>query len=291
MADERVESEGFFEMLWDCSHCGTKGLLGASQRFCAECGGPQDPAKRYMPTPEQQKLVAGHKYVGADRECPSCKQPQSAAGKNCSHCGSPLDGSKDVTGLPPPAPPAKKSHLTLIVGILGVVAGLIVLIYMRCVRTRDAKLTVAGHRWSRTIAIEEYRDTQDTAWRDQTPADARGVACTRKQRSTRQVPDGEDCHTERHDKKDGTFEQVKKCKPKTRSEGVDDDWCTFAVTRWKQVDQVVATDKGLSPAWPKLSRVPGDADDDPDDRHAPRRRADRGADARSRAERRRHAIV
>jgi hypothetical protein len=29
---ERVESQGFYEMLWDCDHCDTKGLFGKSQR-------------------------------------------------------------------------------------------------------------------------------------------------------------------------------------------------------------------------------------------------------------------
>ena len=51
MLKEHIESQGFFEMLWDCEHCGTKGLLGKSQRYCAECGAPQNPAKRYFPTP------------------------------------------------------------------------------------------------------------------------------------------------------------------------------------------------------------------------------------------------
>jgi hypothetical protein len=64
------------------------------------------------------------------------------------------------------------------------------------------------------------------------------------------VQDGEECHTEKVDKKDGTFEQVKKCKPKYRSEGVDDDWCTFRVRRWTKADSVKAAGTGLDAAWP-----------------------------------------
>src|SRR5262249_42865543 len=67
---------------------------------------------------------------------------------------------------------------------------------------------------------------------------------------SRQVQDGEECHNERRDKKDGTFEQVKKCKPKYRSEPVMDSWCRFTARRWKKVDDVKATGTGMSPAWP-----------------------------------------
>src|SRR5580658_2753628 len=102
MADDRVESEGFYEMLWDCAHCGTKGLLGKSQRRCPECGAPQDADKRYFPTDEQKQLAVGHVYVGADAHCPSCAAAMGAKVKNCTQCGSPMDGSKEVAGVAAP---------------------------------------------------------------------------------------------------------------------------------------------------------------------------------------------
>ena len=67
MGEIRTQSEGHFEMLWDCEHCGTKGLLGLSQRYCAECGAPQNPDKRYFPKEGEAKIVDGHRYDGADR--------------------------------------------------------------------------------------------------------------------------------------------------------------------------------------------------------------------------------
>ncbi|HET9484559.1 MAG TPA: hypothetical protein VFO79_11435, partial [Xanthomonadales bacterium] len=72
---ERVESQGFYEMLWDCGYCDTKGLLGKSQRHCANCGAKQNPDKRYVPTEEQKQRIEGHKYEGSDRTCPSCHSP------------------------------------------------------------------------------------------------------------------------------------------------------------------------------------------------------------------------
>ena len=258
MTTERTESEGFYEMLWDCDHCGQKGLLGKSQRHCGQCGGPQNPEKRYYPSPEQQQKVEGHIYEGSDRTCPACSAPMSARAKNCTQCGSPLDGSKDVASVDdkrPAAPPRAKHRRRIWPWIVGGIVVLSVAIWALFIRSHEAKVTVAGHRWERTIAIEQYGDHQQSAWRDQVPAGTSFPMCVRKQRSTRQVADGEDCHTERHDKKDGTFEQVKKCTPKTRSEGIDDDWCTFTVRSWLKVDEVKATAAGLTPSWPD-SKLP-----------------------------------
>ena len=256
MADqERTESEGFYEMLWDCDHCDATGLLGKSQRYCAQCGGPQNPAKRYFPTPEQQKLVDGHQYEGADRHCPNCSGPMGAKATNCTNCGAPLDGSAPVKGVAPEAPvaPVKKPRRWWMVAlVLVLVFGGAFGIWWRCIRTRTETLAIAAHKWERAIAIEQYGDHDTSTWRNEVPGNASAMTCIRKQRSTKQIQDGEDCHTERHDKKDGTFEQVKKCKPKYRSEGIDDDWCTFRVRRWQKIDELKVAGTGMAPAWPAL---------------------------------------
>ncbi len=260
MSEERVESEGFYEMLWDCDHCGTKGLLAKSQRHCAECGAPQNPDKRDYPPPGMQTKVEGHSYVGADLTCPACGSPMSAKAKNCTQCGSPLDGSKEVRGVDerpqPAAAPKRKRRVWLYVLIAVLVVGFA--IWWLFIRKHDATVTVAAHRWERAIAIEEFDQRQESAWRDQVPVGAELPMCTRKQRTTRQIQDGEDCHTERHDKKDGTFEQVKKCTPKYRSEPVDDDWCTFSIRKWIRIDQVKASGTGTNPTWPTQSVPPAD---------------------------------
>ena len=105
---EREESVGHFEMLWDCDHCETKGLLAKSQRHCPECGAPQSAIKRYFPKPEEQRPVDGHVYEGSDRHCPACNAPMSAKGTHCTQCGSPLDGSKTYKIHLPPNIPAKE---------------------------------------------------------------------------------------------------------------------------------------------------------------------------------------
>ena len=253
MGQEREESQGFFEMLWDCEFCDARGLLGKSQRYCASCGAPQNPAKRYFPEEGEQRRVDGHLYEGADRTCPACSAPQSAKAKNCTHCGSVLDGAAEVRGVvdapaarAAPARPRRRRRIWPYV-VLGI-ALLAVAIWWRCIRTREAQVTVAGHHWARAIAVEEFNERQEEAWRNEVPAEASFPVCNERQRSTRKIEDGEECHSERRDKKDGTFEQVKKCTPRYRSEPVMDSYCRFTVRRWKA--EVKASGSGLSPAWP-----------------------------------------
>lgn len=257
MGHEREESQGYYEMLWDCDHCDARGLLGKSQRYCANCGAPQNPDKRYFPREGEERRVDGHLYEGADRSCPACGAPQSARAHNCTHCGSPLDGAAEVRGVADapatpraavarPAGRRRRIWPWLVLGLLVIATA----IWFRCLRSQSAQVEVAGHRWVRTVAIEEFDERTEEAWRNEVPRDAGFPICHERQRSTHQVADGEDCHNERRDKKDGTFEVVKKCKPKTRSEPVMDSWCRYTARRWRKIDDARATGTGLSPSWP-----------------------------------------
>ena len=150
---EREESKGFYEMLWDCQHCGAKGLLGKSQRYCPECGGPQNADKRYYPAPtSRRRPCPATSYEGADAYCPSCNAPMGAKVKNCTQCGSPMDGSKVVTSaddrVPKPAP--KKTGFPIwIVVVLLALAAAIFLVWFMFFRKREAEMTITKHRWER----------------------------------------------------------------------------------------------------------------------------------------------
>jgi hypothetical protein len=249
-------------MLWDCDHCETRALLAKSQRHCAECGAPQNPDKRYFPSEGEAKRVDGHQYEGSDRHCPACNTPQSAKGHNCTHCGAPLDGSKEVRGVASaPPPPVNKRRRQWVILAVVVAIGLIVLaIWFVLFRTKAAQMTITAHRWERAIAVEEYGEKQGAEWRDKLPSDARDVSCHQKERSKRKVDTGEeDCRTSRKDNKDGTYEQIKTCTPIYRSEPVDDDWCRYTVHRWRPLEPIKTTGIGMSPVWPTANLPPADA--------------------------------
>src|SRR4051812_38974182 len=93
-------------MLWDCSSCGTKKLLGKTHRRCPNCGAPQDPSKRYFPAPGEEVAADGHVFVGADWVCAACTTPNSKAAQFCGNCGNPREGNAAAKLVGEPAPAA-----------------------------------------------------------------------------------------------------------------------------------------------------------------------------------------
>ena len=140
--------------------------------------------------------------------------------------------------------------------ILAGVVLLCVAIWWQCIRKKSIELDVTGHRWSTSIAVEEYREVGEQQWRDQVPTGARAMSCRSKERSTRDVPDGETCAMVKHDNGDGTFSEVNQCTPKTRKESVMDDWCDFRIDRWTKVDELTAKGAGLKVTWPDAPPPP-----------------------------------
>jgi hypothetical protein len=260
-------NEPVFEMLWDCSSCGTTGLLGKSQRRCPNCGAPQDPTKRYFPKPGEAVEVKGHTFVGADWACAACSTPNGAAASFCVNCGNPKDGNaavatkadrivKDGVVVEPPstnAPPTKaRSSSPLLRLLLAAGALALIVVIVLFVWKKDATVDVVAHRWTREIDVERFDAVADSAWCDSLPSGAYNVSRHRAVRTTKKIPDGEDCHDRNVDKGDGTFTVKKECTTRYREEPVYADKCNFDVDRW----HVVRTDKAEgaltpSPSWPQ----------------------------------------
>lgn len=282
----RQDDLGTYQMLWDCTNCDTKGLLGLTHRHCPSCGSPQDPAARYFPTDDQKVSVENHVYHGADWRCEACDTPNGALAEFCMSCGSPKDKSKEVkrraehrvgdrqtfetdssstarkelnarpTAPPSALPPVKKSQTKAVV--LGIVALVVVVILVALFWKKDAAVVVTGHSWSRSIDIQTFTAVSESGWRDQVPSGAYSVSCYRAVRDTKQVPDGEECFKKRVDKGDGTFKEVRECTPKYREEPIYDQKCNYTIDKWKVTDTANATGSGFSPepTWPdpKLTR-------------------------------------
>ncbi len=270
-----------FQMLWDCAFCGAKKLLGVTHKHCPECGAPQDQTKRYFPA-DGEKVAVADDYAGVDKTCGSCNQANGAKATFCVGCGAALgeagavrtradqvaksaagfavdDAVKaeaELTGAPKPMVMKKRGPWRLI-AILAVVAAVIFAIWFMCIRKKTAEMEITAQSWSRTIAIEEFREVEEEAWKDALPSGARTMSCRDKEFDSRKVPDGEDCQMRRVDRGDGTFEERRECEPKYRKEPINKPWCRYAIHRWTEVDKKANQGSGTADrAWPETGVKP-----------------------------------
>jgi hypothetical protein len=288
MSDDgkRVEDLGTYEMLWDCPYCGTKKLLGVSQRHCPECGGAQDPSKRYFPSDAEKVAVGDHPYAGADLLCPFCQAPCSARAKNCTACGGELEKAKEAMrrgeqvvaegqafagesaadakrdfaaqkaaakAPPKPAPKPRAIWPFVVGGIAALVAVILVLVLWR----KPAAVVVTGHTWERQIAVERFGPVKLSEWCDHLPLDARMVFRHREVRSHEKVQDGETCVRKRVDKGNGSFAERKECTPKYKDIPVYSDKCDFTADRWAKVAPLTTSGSKVedTPRWPDTSTL------------------------------------
>lgn len=269
VAGERSQVVGVYEMFWDCGYCDAKALLGKSHRFCPSCGAQQDAAWRYFP-PAGKEVAANTEYDGADKACPACNTPNGAKSHNCRSCGSPLDGAAEVgrvadrssaapRAAPPGKPAAGKKGSWWKWAIGAVVLSCVVFGIVAMTWKKDVNVTVTSHTWQREIDVESMRAVSESSWCSSMPSDAYSVSKRREERSTKKIPDGEECSTRDVDRGDGTFERRKECHTKYREEPVYDDKCYYTVDRWRLARTAKSNGVGTSPGpqWPtfNLSRT------------------------------------
>ncbi len=258
---------GTYQMLWDCKFCGTEKLLGVDHRHCPNCGAPQDPAARYFPKEEDMVEIADHQFVGADKICPACSQPNSAASTYCQECGADLATGETVktlddvelgTGIATTesrpdlvknnfdaemarvqAEEAKKTAFLglnrrewTIAGVFTLAAVIIVGIVFAVTYRRDATGTVAALKWERVIEIESFEQVPSEGWKDAVPGDAYNRSCRQKQRGTEKVEVGSHQECKNVDQGDGSFKRECRTVKDYEDRPVYDDYCTYIVDRW-----------------------------------------------------------
>lgn len=254
-------SDKFYEMLWNCESCGTKGLFAKSQKHCPLCGSAQNPEKRFFPEEGEEVEIQGHQYAGADWLCPYCQSPNGAAAMFCGCCGGPKDGSKEVKVKQDPAaiekvaepvevkPPSRgRPWFKIILALLLILGG----IFLACFLWKSEEIVkITALNWSREIDIEKFVSAQESEWCSDMPQGAYSVRTTQEEKSKRQVPDGETCSMVKVDKGDGTFAKNRECKPKFKEVPEMAAKCHFRINQWK----VARTDKaegskGTEVQWP-----------------------------------------
>lgn len=289
----RKHGEGTYQMLWDCKFCGTQKLLGLTHRHCPSCGAAQDPAWRYFPAEADMVAVEDHKFVGADKVCPACSQPNSAASTFCVQCGADLatgkvaavqatrelgtggaqgDTRRDVVkaefdaemqrvgaaGRRSKGRGRSRTFWLLVgIGVLALVALIAGAIYALTYE-KETGGTVSALTWERTVTIQTFGPVSDAAWDDQVPNGAYQLSCERRERDTRRVESGS--HEECRDVDQGDGSLRRDCRTVTdyRDEPVYDQWCRYQVDRWTNSREVAAQgDAASAPAWPLYSLALG----------------------------------
>lgn len=269
MTDPRTVDGDTYEMFWDCKYCRTTKLLGLTHRHCPVCGAPQNAAERYFPSEAEQVRVADHQYVGRDLVCKHCGTYNSRNSQHCRDCGAPTAEGKDAPVLADqPQEPVKAQALSanaskpksrrgliikaVILALLGFVA---LLVFWK----KEEAFVVTAQSWERKIDIERFGPTRESTWCDQLPLNARELRRSRAVRSHEQIPDGETCTTRRVDQGDGTFRQVKDCKPRYKTRDIFDDRCEYEVNRWVVGRSVQASGSSNSPppSWPAMPAIGG----------------------------------
>jgi len=185
------------EGAWDCPVCGRKGNRGPD-KFCGGCGSPRGPeVKFYLPedAPEVTEAEALKRaQAGPDWVCPYCGADNPSTNEFCSGCGAPRDGAKNREVVehrldaPPPPPvaaplasaPQTDSRLKKGCGFafLGLIALAALVFFLG--RPKSTTLTVTGHHWLRTIAVEELRPVTEQAWEGDVPGGARVLGKSRE---------------------------------------------------------------------------------------------------------------
>lgn len=138
--------------------------------------------------------------------------------------------------------------------ILLLAAGFVALVIADVLWRKTVPVTVEGHHWERAIEIERLVPKRESAWCGEMPCEAYDVERRREVRSTRRIPDGEDCSIRRVDNGDGTFTEREECTDRYTEEPMYDEKCTFSVERWQTVRTVDARGASVEdrPRWPEL---------------------------------------
>lgn len=230
---------------WLCTFCDSPNSAAAA--FCVNCGGPQDGAKDVKLVPDAtdlpRQLAESVTQPPAGQPAP---QPLSQPPPQPAH----QPAFRRQPDNPPPASSGRSVRwLFVVVGL--VLAALAVLAY-QFFSKHDETVQLADKAWTREVDVERFTSQTTSAWCDALPADAYQVTRSREQRGSKQVPDGQDCHTVRADGGDGSFTKRQECSPRYRDEPVYDTRCHYRVNRWLllRTDKLVGNASQM-PAWPQ----------------------------------------
>jgi hypothetical protein len=235
-----------------CPFCGARNA--SNSKNCNQCGGDLTSASQR----EAGEVIGAFQNAPApDIDCPFCNAKVKAGSARCPNCGGDLTSKPDSTSVSDTQ--GKKRFPLWLIGLIFLVVlclGGIIGYAILSSRTTDVQGIVQEVSWKRVIAIEEFRDTQRGAWKEDLPDDAANVSCNDRQReiSDEQVAKStEVCGTPYTiDQGSGLGEVVQDCKYL-----VYDSYCEFTEKQWQIVDHRIAEGSGTQPTWPTFQLAEG----------------------------------
>ncbi|HEV7506059.1 MAG TPA: zinc ribbon domain-containing protein [Thermoanaerobaculia bacterium] len=288
------------EGAWDCPACGRKGNRGP-EKFCGGCGRPRGPDVEFYLPDEALEVTDAEALkkaqAGADWICPYCAADNPVANAFCSGCGAPRDGAKtrEVVDHSLNETPAALAPQPLVasdqgkgrwtkrlgLGCLGLLAIVALLIFLG--RPKSTTLTVTGHHWARTVAVEIQKPVIEQAWEGEVPSGARIFGSSREvhhvdhiqtgtRTRTRTVTERVQTGTQRvktghRDLGNGYFQDVFEDRPVYQNRSHEETYqepvyrdqpvyrqrIRYEIEKWVRDRQAKAEGRDLAPAWPVTS--------------------------------------
>lgn len=235
-----VEDHEFVGVDVTCPAC--QGLNAAASDYCTQCGSPLSEGAKANTLAAQSRAASESFASSGSRDV--TKEKFDAQMQAIGVQTAPKDNKKKKrSGF------NWRGALFMII-IIALASGGIALFNW----TEKADLTVVDRAWERSFTVQEYDEFTDRDWRDSPPngdnVTLRSGSCSREQRSTRRVADGETCRTVRQDNGDGTFNERQECTTNYREEPVYDDMCTWRGYRWQAADTLQTSGGlGIMPYW------------------------------------------
>ncbi len=222
-----------------CAACQAPNAAGAA--FCGACGAELDGSKAVQLRGDQ----AADEGAAFAADTARAARDEHRAAKLAAQAARQAEADA-AHGAPPPAPEESGGSKGKIAGIG---CGVLLLLAVVCGglgfwwfgRTTVATIEATSRSWTTTIQVEEKQSVRESAWKESVPSGAERVSCRSEKRDSRSVSDGETCKNVRKDQGDGTFKEVKECKPKTKQEAVMGEKCDYTVNKWARTREAKAT--------------------------------------------------
>jgi ribosomal protein L40E len=235
-----------------CPYCEARNPGNAET--CSQCGGDLVEGERR----EHGKVLGAYREEAIGKiPCPHCGAENLENAKTCLQCGGSMATQEDIRQFPDSArdiprksEPQKTKRLPIGLILILVLVCLAAAVFLfLSMRTEAVVGTVSSVGWERTIPIEALVPVESRDWRDQIPSEAEILSCKQEVRSVESEPQPnseEVCGTPYSvDTGSGYAEVVQDCEYR-----VYDDFCTYSIIEWSEIDIVILTGNDFYPEWP-----------------------------------------